>query len=820
MSKKNEVFFNIDSKILFELGEKLVINRAVALVELVKNSYDADATKVTIQMKDVKKQGGTIIIKDNGRGMSLSRFKETWMRIATTEKEKNPISKKYKRRKAGEKGIGRFACRRLSNKLVLKTISKIGKRNKEELNAVFNWPKFTPGTDVNEVPIEYTIKRTDKGEIGTTLILENTRDSWSWRDINKLREELTSLVSPTTLKEKRINKKIDPGFNIEFDLPEFESKTKPLDKTFFINAWAKLFGHIDKNGITEYKIEVIKKIENKIKKTFKRKERFKNLKNVNFQIHIFVYSSEFFKDSEWALSKARQISTEKGGIKVYADSFRIFGYGESGDDWLKIDRDRARSRTVVDKEVSIFAKEAKRPGLHLFRNQALFGHVLFSKEDNPKLEISINRERLIKNKAFEELKQFVRLGIDFATILYANEIVQKEKKKKEKKRKEGEKVQEEVKEEIHKIEELIKKSKEKIIKAKKRVKKIEEKIKRIEGDKKELEKTHIKLGEKLLNVSSPKYKNKIKDILQEEQKNLKLEKGLREEEKKARKELEKIQDESENIILNSIKESIVATEKLEEIYRQEVVQEKEEIKHIMILAATGTLILIFGHEIIAFITNIEELIKKISPLLQKPKKIKEETIKELEKYMKELKIKKEMMKEMGSLIGLISSRESRLERKEWVLLPIVKEVFKPFREYLKETIGIKYEFSIHKALRTPEMHRSEIFSILHNLLTNSVKALKEVEKRKIEVRALENNKNVCILFLDTGIGVKKERREKVFEMFESTSEPDMEFGVGTGLGLYLIREITRSYGGDVKFIDAPKGWKTCVEIILPKDVKK
>lgn len=110
--KTGEAFFNIDSRLLYQLGEKLVTNRAVALAELVKNSYDADAIKVTVRLDSIKTSGGKIVIEDNGSGMTLATFKKTWMRIATIDKEENPISKKYERQKAGEKGIGRFACRR------------------------------------------------------------------------------------------------------------------------------------------------------------------------------------------------------------------------------------------------------------------------------------------------------------------------------------------------------------------------------------------------------------------------------------------------------------------------------------------------------------------------------------------------------------------------------------------------------------------------------------------------------------------------------------------------------------------------------------
>ena len=102
MTQEDEVYFNVDSRLLLQLGEKLVTNRAVALAELIKNSYDADATHATVNLTNIKTPGGTISVEDNGSGMTLSTFEDTWMRIATIDKEKNPISQKYKRKKAGE----------------------------------------------------------------------------------------------------------------------------------------------------------------------------------------------------------------------------------------------------------------------------------------------------------------------------------------------------------------------------------------------------------------------------------------------------------------------------------------------------------------------------------------------------------------------------------------------------------------------------------------------------------------------------------------------------------------------------------------------
>lgn len=112
------------------------------------------------------------------------------------------------------------------------------------------------------------------------------------------------------------------------------------------------------------------------------------------------------------------------------------------------------------------------------------------------------------------------------------------------------------------------------------------------------------------------------------------------------------------------------------------------------------------------------------------------------------------------------------------------------------------------------MYRSELVSVLHNLMSNAFKAVKGEQDRRIEVTGFEENGSIHIRFLDSGKGLDKSLWQQVFEPFESYSEPDLRFGAGTGLGLKLVRDIVGSYGGDVRFIKAPDDWKTCVEATL------
>ena len=108
-----ELSFIVDSALLSELGERLVETVHLALAELIKNAYDADATEVEVMVMPDKKGKSIITVSDNGVGMAFADVQNYWMRIATTIKVKEQVSPRYGRPRTGSKGIGRFSCRRI-----------------------------------------------------------------------------------------------------------------------------------------------------------------------------------------------------------------------------------------------------------------------------------------------------------------------------------------------------------------------------------------------------------------------------------------------------------------------------------------------------------------------------------------------------------------------------------------------------------------------------------------------------------------------------------------------------------------------------------
>ena len=120
----NKVRFSVDADLISRLGNELVARQETALSELVKNAYDADATEVTLRFVDSLTKGGTLEIEDNGVGMTKEQLINGFMRISSGDKVAHPVSQIYHRKKAGQKGIGRFAVQRLGKRLVIITKSE------------------------------------------------------------------------------------------------------------------------------------------------------------------------------------------------------------------------------------------------------------------------------------------------------------------------------------------------------------------------------------------------------------------------------------------------------------------------------------------------------------------------------------------------------------------------------------------------------------------------------------------------------------------------------------------------------------------------
>jgi signal transduction histidine kinase len=418
--------FSVDSSLLSELGEKLVANVHVALTELVKNGYDADATSITVAIDPIPNSGPKVRIEDNGVGMNKDQVVKFWMKIGTHNKVDSPRSEVFGRHKTGAKGIGRFCCRKLGRKLKLTTCSKVvvhsrDKKVKETFYEttviLFDWNRFSPGTDVEDVELTGETTKAKTGKTGTILeIWDAPFDEWQQRGFDYAKRQLGVLAANTG--EKREGYKIDPGFKITFNAPGLSGGVGDLRAQLLNATWGTLDAHVDETGRAVCNLKA-KGLGPK-PKTINSTPKFALLKGVKLLIGIMPMNAKDFRDKS-VLSKqtASEIADQWGGIQVRFNGFRMYPYGN--DDWLGIEEDRGRRLgKPTDEDLFNFATtlqhiDASRSLLNMLSMKNYLGYVeTFS--EIPGLEPRIDRQGFVENEVFRQLKDFVRFAVDWANI--------------------------------------------------------------------------------------------------------------------------------------------------------------------------------------------------------------------------------------------------------------------------------------------------------------------------------------------------------------------------------------------------------------------
>lgn len=722
-----ELRFAVDAGLLFHLGEELVNKRSVALAELIKNAYDADATQVTLTFSDIRQVGGEITVADNGVGMTFERIQDTWMRIATSSKTEHPLSERFKRPRTGAKGIGRFAARRLARRLELIALALVDpgrpQAGREETVVQFSWDAYTTGKQLHEVAANYRRRRLDgdHGLTGVTLRLLDARDAWSAADLQELQRDLVKLISPLpagAISAMPNQARSDPGFSIKIVAGEFPEFSGDLGETFLAHALGVLEGKLSADGRPSYSL----KFRGRRPLEFSPPKAFPAVGTASFAIHFFVYKKDFFVGLPINTRQAQERGREEGGIHIYIDRFRVPPYGDPGDDWLNLDADRARRLTDMPDEVSRLAGKVARPMLLLPGNNQLFGRIHLSRLSNPGIRQTLNRERLIEaDEAFLQLRSFVRLGIDWMTVSYAREFAVSREAATEKRR--------------------------------------------------------ARDPVALLTQARETFKQAAQDMAPEQRAQ----------------------------ILQAIE---LARETIEE-QQEEIIS---ELSMLRVLASTGTMIVVFEHQLLGTLTGLRDAHAKLADLVSK---VGTSARAQLAAELARLDRWIETTRHQAELLGLLISRRARSRRRRLAIRPVVETIRQAFDSYAKD-YRISLENMVPEDLRTPPMFEAELSAIFVNLLTNAFKAVRDQTLRRVGIAGERTDSHVLIRVQDTGRGLARKDWEEYFKPFVGDSEPDPILGEGTGLGLKIVKDFVEIYGGKARFVPPSPPWHTVLEISLPE----
>jgi len=424
------------ARLLTMLGEQLIKNEQIALTELIKNSYDADADWVKVSFENFGdnfeiNENSKIIIRDNGIGMSLETIKKSWMNPATPNKhsKKGEVKKtKHKKRIIqGEKGIGRFAILKLGNKILITTRPE-GTQEEYKINydlSAYDKDFLTENNQekelfIDDINIEVSINKNpdtilnqelevehnkvNQKNHGTVIEISGLKGKWNRKKIENIYKDIQKLQPIfDRLENKESKGDFTVGFYINneilslsddyldklsglletkavFKITEGEFNNNENKFYFKENSIPKLLDLNDSElkGLKIFKEHFcIKELDKeKNKEIYTDKYRMPECGNFSFKFFIF----DFGKNAplKYQLDRSDRELIREHRIYLYRDDIRVYPYGNKDDDWLQIDKLRGLERAS-----------------YFFSNDQIIGVVKISKKDNPELKDKTNREGLI-----------------------------------------------------------------------------------------------------------------------------------------------------------------------------------------------------------------------------------------------------------------------------------------------------------------------------------------------------------------------------------------------------------------------------------------
>lgn len=766
--------FTVDTHLFRELGELLVGRDSTALVELIKNAYDADATEVTVHGEYLDTPGrGRILVVDDGNGMDAAEFELGFLRVASRLKEEGERrSTLFHRRYTGAKGIGRLAAHKLARKLEVTSRRRVspGTRMQPSLYASIDWDEIEHHETLDDLDSTEAILLDPKESnatagSGTTLILSRLRRGWTPAERARFFAEVQSFDAPAFLQNPLSRSIVEEpllfGSPVVRDQQESDDASHPSFRVNLEGEFAAGESYWDLvAGIASWVLEIRAapgddQARVAIAPTRKTRAEIPDAEGLEksiphpdpergpfFDARILVREGRFDGNRE-----QRTWASRSSGVRVYLEGFRVLPYGESKDDWLAIDADytrRPRQLEMLQPLNLDMEGGDSDAGLIRVPNNNYFGGVFLVQDRCPTLRTLVNREGFVPEAGFDALVKLIRTGIDLCTRARAAAARERRESRKQKRRADpvpagG----------------------------------------RANDHGEEAETEHLALPEQLEQAVSLM--------------------------KSARAHLSAGETGDARDSVTAALRKVAATEEL----AGELISERSLLH---VLASVGTQMAAFVHEINALLGSARTVARAIEQLLGDPG------------------LSRDQRRTLTRVLELTTDLERGLERQASYLMDIEnpdvrrRRSRQRFRErfdaasrlvqHQTERTGIVISNTISPELRSLPMFPAELTAIFTNLLTNAVKAAGV--NGRILASADDRNEQVRIRIQNTGAEVRMDEAERWFKPFQSTtSEVDPVLGQGMGLGLPITRNLLEYYGGVIVFVQPDEPYRTAVELTLP-----
>lgn len=412
-----------NSSIIHLLGDELIGSDILAIFELVKNAYDADAEEVNVRF-DIVKGERMIVIEDDGCGMSPDIINNVWLTIGTDyKKEEYRITPRFKRRTLGSKGVGRLAVHKLSDVIKLET------KTEESLfgsRMDLNWKNLVSSKQrIQDLTVEVNNDAEihfEKGH-GTRIILTSLKsEEWYKSDVVDLVRKVYNIMSPfhsfadfsiqvksnDYVVQSWIDSVMSPNsllnsslyhysFKLQLSGPNQKEETQLEPASF---SWdyqfrpANIPGLVSNVGFRENDILLInwKDVDEKSNQKTVQNKNLNRIGTIEGQFFAFNLNTRIINAT---LGAGRKRSTsdylsQNSGVRIFRDNMRIFNYGEPSDDWLGIDMSKMRKVSEH------------------FSKKSIVGFVLLNLEGSEGLVEKTNREGFIDSPEYLLFKAIIK----------------------------------------------------------------------------------------------------------------------------------------------------------------------------------------------------------------------------------------------------------------------------------------------------------------------------------------------------------------------------------------------------------------------------
>lgn len=423
MSEDSAFRFRPKARILRLLGDELIGNQRLAIFELVKNAYDADAEAVVVTLARLGTPSASITVRDDGDGMDEVTIRDVWFVPGADHRGRQRVegrrSNRFHRLPLGEKGLGRFAVHKLGERIRLVTRAI---DSSIEYIVEIDWDQLLGDGYLEDLQLRVTGRRPvtfPNDAHGTEVVIEGLRQNeWTRGDLRRLYRQVTSICSPFKAQRE---------FSVDLKLPGREADLKGLPTVgdiFDKSLWHYTFS-LDEEGRftwtyeftnclvgvelanrtvngTSQQLQLDDQADEAAEEPMPRKQRRgRGRKTVVVDREVLQgigpLEGEFFvfdRDKEVLARMAEsdlvtRYLNENGGIRVYRDAIRVYNYGERGDDWLGLD-----------------LRRVNQPTIRISRNVVLAA-INLSLEHSTELVEKTNREGFVENDAYQRFRRIV-----------------------------------------------------------------------------------------------------------------------------------------------------------------------------------------------------------------------------------------------------------------------------------------------------------------------------------------------------------------------------------------------------------------------------